>query len=286
MSGRSRGGAPGVGLAARGKRRAPAQAPHPGRNPQIGQLLQQGLMWLSKGQLWRAQESFRAVLQLQPEQPDALQFLGSIALQTGQVVGAINLFRRAVVGKKADPVLRRQFGAALLRNEQIDAAERQLRKSLKLKPDDPETLAALATCKAKSGQTGEAAQIYESLLANDPSSAPALLGYARLLRRARRFRKGTPNSIAARSKRTSAWPRPIQGSPSARNSRAIRRSWRKSGSSSNVPKLSPVARVALCHAAAKIANDVGRYDEAFEFAAAAGRYSRQGFRCSRPRTAV
>ena len=33
----------------------------------------------------------------------------------------------------------------------------------------------------------------------------------------------------------------------------------------------------LCHAAAKIANDVGRYDEAFEFAAAAGRYSGKDF---------
>ena len=117
VSGRSRGGAPSVGLAARDQRRAKAQAPHPGRSQQIGHLLQQGLMWRSKGELWRAQESFSAVLRLQPEQPDALQFLGSIALQTGQIVGAINLFRRAVVGKKADPVLRLQFGVALLRTE-------------------------------------------------------------------------------------------------------------------------------------------------------------------------
>ena len=70
-----------------------------------------------------------AVLERNPKQPDALQIMGSMAMEALRTDAAIQLFQDAVAARPADPVLRNRLADALLHNDEPLAAERHLRRA-------------------------------------------------------------------------------------------------------------------------------------------------------------
>ena len=231
---------------------------------EIGHLLQKGLAQQMKGNLWQAQEHYQAILAHEPNQPDALHLMALIALEAKHAGHAVQMLTRAVAGKPNDPTLRGSMADALIQNNDPAAAERHLRRGLKIAPDNPELLCKLAHARAMLGGEDEAKAMFEAVLARDRSFPSALTGYAKLLanlgeseKAEALYRKALDLGVEqVQALAGLADCRKFTGNPpELATIRALLE--RKELSASN--------SIRLCQAAAKIANDIGDYDAAFEY---------------------
>ena len=79
------------------------------------QLLQQGLFHHRQGDLATAMERYVAVLQTDPQNPDALYYVAVVACQEGQYQQGIELARRAIANGPPQARLHNLLGQALYR---------------------------------------------------------------------------------------------------------------------------------------------------------------------------
>jgi Flp pilus assembly protein TadD/peroxiredoxin len=114
-----------------------------------------GVAMFQHGYLEQAAESFRQVIALKPDDPDAYYNLGTLSLQ---------------------------------RND-FDQATEYLKKTLKLRPDYPEAWNNLGMMAAQQGRLDEAALDFEQSLSLRPAFAVALLNLGNVYRRQREFEK-------------------------------------------------------------------------------------------------
>lgn len=226
-------------------------------------LLQRGMQLQKDGALALAHECYREVLERDPNQPDALHLMGVMATEAMAPQAAIRLFKRALPARPDDPALRANYGNALIQIGDAAGAERQLTRSLKLRPDDPETLVKLAHARAMLGDDDAVAAILEHGLTVAPASTSLRLAQAEmfvsrgLLDEARAifrdFAEAGPERIRALAGLVECTR--FSGDPPERE--AIRALLAEGGLT-----LRDIVR--LCYAGAKIAEETGRYDEAFD----------------------
>jgi len=114
-----------------------------------------GVAMFQHGYLDQAAESFRQVIALRPDDPDAHYNLGTLSLQ---------------------------------RND-FDQARQYLQKTLALRPDYPEAWNNLGMMAAQQGRLDEAVQSFQKSLAQRPGFAVALLNLGNVFRRQRVFDK-------------------------------------------------------------------------------------------------
>jgi len=217
-----------------------------------------------QGQLLPAQQCYRAVLDKDPNQPDALHLMGLIAMEAKLTSAAIQMLKRAVGRKPADPALRGSYADALMEDGDPVAAERQLRRALKLSPEDQELRCKLARCLAMLGQEESADRIFQAVLACDPRHRTALLAYAGFLVQVGKFdlaetlyRKAIDTGIDPAAALVGlAGCRKFHAAPPELAD--IRRLLEQ-------PGLKAPEAIKLCRAAAKICNDIEEYDEAFQY---------------------
>jgi tetratricopeptide (TPR) repeat protein len=229
----------------------------------VSQLLSKGIALQKMGQLRPAQECYQAILDSDPSQPDALHMMGLIALEAMRISPAVAMLKRAVAHKPADPGLLGSYAEALIQDNEPVTAERMLRRALKLAPDHPTLLCALARCESKLGRHEDAKQIFETLIARDPGFPAALIGYANLLlqlgsrEEAREyFRKAVDLGIAP--------ARALAGLAQCQVFESAPPELAEIKTLLNRPTLRVSEIVGLRRAAAKICNDIGRFDEEFE----------------------
>lgn len=214
-----------------------------------------------------ARECYEAVLQREPRQPDALHLMGLIALAAQNIHAALAFLKMAASARPDDASIAADYAEALMQNADPIAAERQLRRALKLSPGHAQIQCRMARCQAMLGRPEEARRIYEALLAVEPENLPALLGYASLLlelgeREASEtcYRKALHlgNVVEAFVGLTAC--RTFEGDPPELH--AIENLIRRED-------LQPIELVRLSRATAKICDDIGRYDDAFRHCAQA-----------------
>jgi tetratricopeptide (TPR) repeat protein len=99
------------------------------------QWLRAGLQAHEAGELARAADCYRKVLQLVPEQADALHLLGVLADQQGRHAEAVDLIRRAIARAPQAADFHGNLGAALLGTGDRAGAIDACRKALSLQPD-------------------------------------------------------------------------------------------------------------------------------------------------------
>ncbi|MDI7047571.1 tetratricopeptide repeat protein, partial [Escherichia coli] len=63
---------------------------------QLGHMLRQAVALQQNGALAEAEELYREILELKPRHFDALQLLGSLALQAGRVQEGIEFLKKAL----------------------------------------------------------------------------------------------------------------------------------------------------------------------------------------------
>ncbi len=230
---------------------------------EVAQLLQQGIALQLKGNLGLAAEAYQRVLAIHPNHPDALHFLGTVAVSARQTHSAVGLFKRALAGKPADPAIHLNLAQALLEDDDPATAEFHVRRALKLRPGYPGAQSLLAECRAMAGASEEARALYSEVLASAPDDPRALIGYANLCmvlgevetaKTAYRRATTLPKAEAPALARLAAIETPAKGSPEALQIAALLAR----------PHVGPTDYRNLSYAAGRIAEAAGDYDEAFE----------------------
>ena len=94
----------------------------------------QALEALQRGDLALAERAFSRLLELQPDDVDALQFLASCQLGRGDAARAIASLRVAQRGRPQDAAILHQLGAAQVQAGDLRSAEESLREGLELAP--------------------------------------------------------------------------------------------------------------------------------------------------------
>jgi tetratricopeptide (TPR) repeat protein len=133
--------------------------------------LDQALAHHQAGRLNEAEALYRQILQADPEQPDALHWLGVVALQRGQHEAAVGLIGQALAHRPDYVAAYNNLALALQAQGALDRAVVVHRRALSLAPEDPELHLNLGLALQAEGKFAEAIATYRQALALSPNSA-------------------------------------------------------------------------------------------------------------------
>jgi tetratricopeptide (TPR) repeat protein len=184
--------------------------------------LQIGVDLQRDGKYLEAERIYQTVLCIEPRNAQALNLMGTLAIEANETETALDYFRKALRGAPRDPIINNNMGNLLLRLKQNEKARQYLLKALQAKPNfvealcnlgkahrlllngveaekllrkaldfEPTSLMArqnLADLLIDNGQADAAADMFESLLSEDPGNVEALVGLAA----SRKFKTDAP----------------------------------------------------------------------------------------------
>lgn len=136
---------------------------------QVERLLREAYLYLMRNELLRAEERCRQVLEIDPDNAEALELLGDVQERTGRVEEAIQSFRRARDLSPVDSAryasAERKYAAALLKQQGVSAED--------LPPEPTSPLLAIAASMVLPGLA--------QILMNDRTKGIVLMGISILL---------------------------------------------------------------------------------------------------------
>ena len=125
------------------------------------------------GRLQAAEQIYRQIIQVQPNQPDALHLLGVIAGQVGKYEVAVEYIRRAIGLKGNVAAFHNNLGNALKEQGKLDEAVACYRRALELQPDFADAQNNLGNSFKGQGKLDEAIACYQRALDLKPDYALA-----------------------------------------------------------------------------------------------------------------
>lgn len=125
------------------------------------------------GRLNEAARGYQEILGFNPEHVNAMHMLGLVFFQAGQHQKALELIRRALLGKPNDSGCHVDYGLALAATGQIDAAIAEYRQAISLQPDCAPALNNLANLLQKHGNLDEAIEALSRVVSLNPNLAEA-----------------------------------------------------------------------------------------------------------------
>lgn len=152
----------------------------------IGPLLIEGTEYHQAGRLDRAAACYRKVLELAPDNPDALHLLGMVAYASGSVDEALGLLQRAVAADPDDTEFRSNLAAVLRAADRPEEAAEAYRGLVALTPDDAAGWGRLAAVLRDLEYWEEAIAAMRKVVALRPEVAAAHANLGSLLRSAGR----------------------------------------------------------------------------------------------------
>ncbi|NIJ66196.1 Tfp pilus assembly protein PilF [Sphingomonas leidyi] len=159
----------------------------------LGEALQHAMGLARDGQAGAAETILLHVLDLAPENPDALQLLGMIARRAGRHEAAVALFRRSLAAAPDQPHVHNNLGNSLGDLGDSTGAAQAYRDALALAPAYDEARVNLAIALLAAGEPRSACETLAPLLRRDPRNARAWA----TLGQARRERGELDHAIAA-----------------------------------------------------------------------------------------
>ncbi len=182
-------------LRSRFKSRTGAEAPAEGiAAPDV---LQQALTLLQQGNLEQAETLYRALLQQEPDNADALQFLGVIQAQRGRLDEAAKLMDRAIAQAPDHATAHGNRGNVLRGLARHEEAVASYDRALALDPENPDTLLNRAAALIDLRRPAEALADYEAVLVVNPGHRVARLRRCELLSALQRFAEALAGYEAA-----------------------------------------------------------------------------------------
>lgn len=139
-----------------------------------GELLNEGLGLHQAGKLDQAEQKYAEVLGLEPDNQDALHFLGLIAHQRGDAARAADLIGRAIQIDEARPTFHYNLGAVRAALKDYGSAAVSYSRALELEPDHFDAASSLGTVLGQAGKPARALQALETALGLNPGHAPSL----------------------------------------------------------------------------------------------------------------
>ena len=131
--------------------------------------LESGIQQFQAGKLIEAEQIFRQILQLQPDNADTWHLLGVIAAQQGQSKEAIERFEKAININPNDSSFYNNLANAYTHLEQYTKAIKYYQKALKLKPDYNEAYYNLGNIFKHLKELDKAIESYQQSIAIDPN---------------------------------------------------------------------------------------------------------------------
>jgi tetratricopeptide (TPR) repeat protein len=128
----------------------------------VHELIQAGIRHQQAGQAAEAEKIYAGILKEEPEQADALCMLAVLALQRGEIDGAIDLLRRATISRPDFRDAYKNLGALLLKKGRLDEAAAANRRAEMLKPEYLERLNKLSKMVWEKGRKETAIAAYLS----------------------------------------------------------------------------------------------------------------------------
>jgi tetratricopeptide (TPR) repeat protein len=228
----------------------------------LREALEEGMAHQRARRLREAEAAYRRALAEHPEQPDALNLLGALLVRTSGPREGIPHIRRAVELRPDDATFRSNLCSVFMQTGRLDEALKEIEAARIVAPESRDVAMNYAHLLRQLRRGAEAAEQYQRLLAADADYLPALVGlgktYAELgdrERAAAAFRQAIarrPEDPAAHIELAAVQTFTTDAGEAA-----------QMAALSGKPKIGPLDRVRLLHAAGKVADDLGRYDEAF-----------------------
>ena len=142
------------------------------------ELLDYAMQQHGNGNLGEAEKAYRALLQQDPQDPDALHYLGVIGLQVGRFEEATGLIRKAIEVRPDYAEALSNLGNGLSALGRFDEAAEALQRALDAGPESAQVLANLGSALYQQKKFREAAEVYERALALQPELAEVRRSYA------------------------------------------------------------------------------------------------------------
>ena len=154
---------------------------------QIEQQLQAGIEHHRAGRLRDAENIYRSILADEPEQADALNLLGIVALQSGNAPDATRLFEAAVNSRPDNPEFHNMLGEALRMSGKSELAESSYNRALELNPEFAGAHNNLANLYLQMARLNEAIRHYRAAIDANPGFPMSYNNLGSALRRAGRL---------------------------------------------------------------------------------------------------
>jgi arylsulfatase A-like enzyme/tetratricopeptide (TPR) repeat protein len=149
------------------------------KNPRFAQpWLSLAAIYVAEKRLDDAERAYDSVLEVSPDQTEALRGLGDLALIRDDQDGAERRYARILEIDPADPGALSKLGVVRVRQGRADEAIALLNKAVDREPRNAETLLYLAGALTSSGRPREAIPYFERSIAAGPPSTMALNGLA------------------------------------------------------------------------------------------------------------
>jgi tetratricopeptide (TPR) repeat protein len=263
---------------------AQSQPPTPPPSPAISagiarlegplrQMLEEGMAHQRARRFREAEETYRRALAQHPNQPDALNLLATLIVAAGGEAEAARLLKRALALRPGETSFRANLSAVLSVLDRVDESLAEIETARAEAPDAVDVEMNYAGVLRRLGRVAEARAVYARVDQAHPEHPMPRLGIARCEAELGRFAE------AARILRDVLIQRPnesiafielaaIGAADAALLARTV--------ALATTGQMPPATRIGLMHAAARICEDLGRYDEAIEHVQAAKKLVRAG----------
>ncbi len=134
----------------------------------IGGKLNEAVQLHRSGQLQKAWDIYEKILEIDPENSDALHLLGLLNHYTGNNNSAYKLITKAIQNDPEYPFFHNSLGLVLKEMGRLDEALSYYKKALELKPDYTEVYNNMGIVFQESGRLDEAVSCYKKALVIDP----------------------------------------------------------------------------------------------------------------------
>jgi predicted TPR repeat methyltransferase len=179
----------------------------------VPQALEMAVQFHRQGWLEPAEEFYRAVLKLEPEEPNALHYLGVLLHQTGNSEAAVDLVSAAIERRPDWADAHNNLGNVLKELNRLDEAAAAYARAAELAPDNPAILNNLGVVLKALDRGYEAEAALRKATAIAPQHAEAWFNLGNLLLRTGRVEEAADaiqTAVKLRPGRRGAWNRLVQ----------------------------------------------------------------------------
>jgi tetratricopeptide (TPR) repeat protein len=236
----------------------------------LREMLDEGMAHQRARRFREAEETYRRALAQHPDQPDALNLLATLIVAAGGAVEAVGLLRRAIKQRPEEMSFRANLAAALVVLDRIDEALAEAKTARVVAPQSTDIDMNYAGILRRLGRVDEAMALYQQIIqgSHENRNYMAELGIARCQVDLGRWDQAAagfrdlllrePNDPAAHVELAAM---------GAADAEQLQRTL----ALANADVMPGQTRVALAHAAARICEDLGQYDDAVGHVQAAKR---------------
>jgi predicted O-linked N-acetylglucosamine transferase (SPINDLY family) len=146
---------------------------HASPDQQVESLFKTAYAHHIKNETLKAESLYRKILQMAPGHSNALNLLGTIALERGDCDTALGLFQRAVRSYPQGAIFHNNLGTACRKAGRPEEAERAYREALRVDPDYVEARNNLGTMLQDKGDMEGAIECFEAACRKNPGFSPA-----------------------------------------------------------------------------------------------------------------